>query len=97
MKPTSLLALLLAAAGWVLLIAAGTNMLSGHFDTRTCQTACVSSLFWGAAAAGGLGLLLSVIGLAAHKGRGLAALALVVALPLCGVFAGIVGIGVTQS
>ena len=67
MKPTSLLALLLAAAGWVLMIAAATNMLSGHFDTRSCQTDCVSSLFWGAAAAGGLGLLLSVIALAAQK------------------------------
>ncbi len=97
MKLTTLLALVLAVAGWALLIAAGTNMLSGHFDTRSCQTACVSSLFWGGAAASGLGLLLSLIGLAAQKGRGLAALAVVVALPLCGVFAGIVAIGVTQS
>jgi hypothetical protein len=97
MKLSSLLALLLAGAGWVLLIVAGTNMLSGHFDTRSCQTACVSSLFWGAVAAGGLGLLLSLIGLAAQKGRGLALLSLVVALPLCGVFAGIIGIGITQS
>jgi hypothetical protein len=97
MKLSSLLALLLAGAGWVLLIAAGTNMLSGHFDTRSCQTACVSSLFWGAVAAGGLGLLLSLVGLAGQKGRGLALVSLVVALPLCAVFAGIIGIGITQS
>lgn len=97
MKLSSLLALLLAGAGWVLLIVAGTNMLSGHFDTRSCQTACVSSLFWGGVAAGGLGLLLSLIGLAAQKGRGLALLSLGAALPLCGVFAGIIVIGITQS
>lgn len=97
MKPMPLFALLLALAGWALLVASGTHMLSGHFDTRSCQTACVSNLFWAGAGAGGLALVLALVGVMAQKGRALALGAAGLALPLCGVFAGIIGIGVLQS
>lgn len=97
MKPAPVVGLLLALAGWALLLAAGLNMLSGHMDTRTCQTACVSRYFWGGAVAAGLAFVLSLIGLARKQGRGLASLAVLVALPLFAVFTTIIGVGVAFS
>ena len=36
-----------AGAGWILNIILFTQLLSGTFDTRSCTTACVQTLYWG--------------------------------------------------
>ncbi|MCG7899897.1 MAG: hypothetical protein JAY99_01205 [Candidatus Thiodiazotropha lotti] len=45
-------ALLSALASWGFLIMTFVNLLSGHFDTRTCQTECVSNYYFISAAFG---------------------------------------------
>ncbi len=46
---------------WALTIVLVTQLLSGTFDTRSCTTACVQSIFVGAIATNILGLVLSGI------------------------------------
>ena len=41
-----LLSLISAIIAWVLAIVLVTQMLSGTFETRTCHTACVQSIYW---------------------------------------------------
>ena len=93
MKYAPIAALLLAILGWALTAVTTTNLLSGHFDERTCQTACVQALFFGGVAAGVISLILGVIGLTRSEGRALTYLALLLAVPLCGIFAGLILIG----
>lgn len=93
MKLTAPLALLLSLAGWVLLVLVFMNLLSGHLDERTCATDCVKSYFFGATGLGAVGLLLGLISLFAPGGRFFSALALVTALPLVGIIAGLFLIG----
>lgn len=71
----------------------GMNLLSGYLEDRTCQTDCVRSLFYYAIAAGVSGLLLSFVALIRPHGRGLSVLALLLALPLCAIFATLFLIG----
>jgi len=87
MNPLALLALIMAVAGWVLTVMTGTNLLSGYLEDRTCQTDCVQSLFYAAVAVGAAGLLLSLLALMRARGRVLSVLSLILALPLCGIFA----------
>ena len=51
-----LLPLLFAVAAWSLAIALVIQLLSGNFETRTCQTDCVQNIYWAS-------LSLCVIGL----------------------------------
>ena len=82
----ALLALLLTIAGWILTGLTGINLLSGHFDERTCLTDCVKILFFSAVAAGFVGLVLSGIALKRPNGRILSGIALLSGLGLCSVF-----------
>ena len=82
----ALLALILTIAGWILTGLTGMNLLSGHFDDRTCLTDCVQTLFFSAVAAGIGGLVLSGIALLRPTGRILSVIALLLALGLCSVF-----------
>ena len=41
-----LLSLLSAVAAWSLAVALVMQMLSGNFETRTCQTECVQNIYW---------------------------------------------------
>jgi hypothetical protein len=52
-KITVTLALLLSLATWAFLGLTFSNLLSGHFETRTCLTDCVKTYYF---AAGGFGL-----------------------------------------
>jgi hypothetical protein len=88
-----LIALLLAGLGWLLTVLTGVNALSGDFEGRTCQTACLQGLFFGGIAAGVTALILGVIGLTKPDGRTLTYVALALALPLCAVFAALILIG----
>ena len=93
MRFIPLIALLLAVTGWVLTVLTGINALSGHFDERTCQTACMQGLFFGGIAAGLASVILGVFALTKPEGRVLTYLALALAVPLCGVFAALILIG----
>ena len=86
MNLLALLSLVITIAGWILTGLTGVNLLSGHFDDRTCQTDCVQTLFFSAVAAGISGLVLSVIALFRSNGRILSLIALLLALSLCSVF-----------
>ncbi|NEV61907.1 hypothetical protein [Thiorhodococcus minor] len=93
MKALSLPSLTLGVTGWGLTVAVTMVMLSGPFETRTCHTSCVQTLFFSAVAAGVVGLILAVVAFGrADRGR-LEALALLVSGPLCAVFAALIFIG----
>jgi hypothetical protein len=87
MNLAALSALLLSVAGWALTVLTAMNLLSGHFDDRTCQTGCVQMLFFSSVAAGVGGLVLSVVGLRRPEGRIMSVAALLMALVLCAIFA----------
>ncbi len=92
MKLTAPLALLLSLGGWVLLVMVFLNLLSGHLDDRTCGTECVRNYFFAAAGLGAAGALAAFISLFSES-RWLSLGAIVVALPLAGIIAGIILIG----
>jgi CHASE2 domain-containing sensor protein len=52
-KTLVIFALLLSACSWTFLGLTFTNLLSGHFENRTCLTDCVKSYYF---TAGGVGL-----------------------------------------
>jgi hypothetical protein len=87
MNLLALIALLLTLGGWAMTVMTGTNLLSGHLDDRTCQTDCVQTLFYSAVALGATGLLFTLAALLRSKGRMLSIFTLLLALPLCGIFA----------
>jgi hypothetical protein len=87
MNLLALFAILLTLAGWVLTALTGMNLLSGHFDGRTCLTDCVQMLFFSAVATGVAGLVLSGLSLLSTKGRVLSWVGLLMALALCSIFA----------
>jgi hypothetical protein len=93
MKYAPIAALLLAILGWALTAVTTIHLLSGHFDERTCQTACVQAYFFSGVAAGVVSLILGLVGLTRPGGRVLTYLALLLAVPLCAVFAGLFLIG----
>ena len=83
----AVIALILTLAGWILTAMTGVNLLSGYLDERTCQTDCVQELFYSAAAVAVGGLLVSLVALMRSHGRLLSVFSLLLALPLCGIFA----------
>jgi hypothetical protein len=93
MKLFSPLALLLSVGGWALLALVFINLLSGHLDQRTCGTDCVQTYFFAATGMGGVALLASLVALFSSGTRWLSVPALLLALPLCGVIAGLFLIG----
>ncbi|MCG8486878.1 MAG: hypothetical protein MI756_05355 [Chromatiales bacterium] len=54
-------ALLLALASWGFLVMTFVNLLSGHFDTRTCLTECVRNYYFISAALGLAASLLATV------------------------------------
>jgi hypothetical protein len=94
MKAAPLLGLVLTLGGWILLVATGTNVLSGPFEGRTCQSDCVQTLFYAAVAVGFSGLIVAAIAALRKQTRGLIAYgALLLALALCAIFAALILIG----
>ena len=77
-------------------IALVVNMLSGTFDTRVCQTACVQAIYWGALATTLVGVVFSVLALRREK-RPSTMFALLALMILVGIFATtmIIGVAVT--
>lgn len=96
MRTIALIALLLAVAAWVLTGMTTVNILSGPFEGRACQTDCVSTLFWAGVGTGVVALLLGLIGVIRPGARVLGSISLLLAVPLCGIFAVLIIIGTTQ-
>ena len=63
-KSISLLSVIIS---WGLAVFLVTRLLSGTFDGRTCQTTCVSVLFWTSFAIALLGLAFSVVNILLGK------------------------------
>ena len=59
MKITAALAILLALASLAFMGLTFSNLLSGHFETRTCLTDCVRNYYFAAAALSIVSILLS--------------------------------------
>ena len=93
MRTIALLSPLLSLGGWILAALAATHMLSGYMDERTCQTGCVQVLFFSALGVGLVALVLGLMSVFRAQTRIPGGLALLLALPLCGVLGGIVVIG----
>jgi len=86
-------ALSLGIVGWVLLGLTFMNLTGGPMEERTCQTTCLQTFFFSAAAAGGIGLILGILGLTKPDFRKVTYLALVLLVPLCGLIGGLILIG----
>ena len=52
-----LLSLLSAVAAWSLAVVLVMQLLSGNFETRTCQTECVQNIYWTSLGLCALGLV----------------------------------------
>lgn len=86
MKITATLGVIAALAAWTLTALLTMNLLSGHFDTRTCQTGCVQTYFFAAAAAGFAALVTGVVSAVSQKTRVIGIFALILAIPLCAIY-----------
>lgn len=95
MKIAAPIALVLAIFGWGLTFFIGDTLLSGTaLADRACQTGCIKGLFFTGFGVGALALLLSGLTLTKQAaGRVLGVGALMLALPLFAIYAGIVVIG----
>ena len=86
MNKIALYALFSVLVGWGLTSMTGMHLLSGSFDDRTCQTACVQGYFFAAVVFGIAGFGISLFALTRSSGRTLSTLALLASVPLCGLF-----------
>lgn len=75
-----------ALIGWALAIFLGTQLLSGTFDGRTCQTTCVNILFWMSFAIAIIGLIFSVGGISVGNSSWVKTLSLLALVALCGIY-----------
>ena len=56
-----ILSLLSAVAAWSLAVVLVMQLLSGNFETRTCQTDCVQNIFWISLSLCVLGLIVGLV------------------------------------
>lgn len=75
-----------ALISWALAVFLGTQLLSGTFDGRECQTTCVSVLFWMSFAIAAIGLIFSVGGISLGKSSRIKTLSLLALVGLCGIY-----------
>lgn len=86
MKITATLGVVAALLAWTLTVLMTMNLLSGHFETRTCQTGCVQSYFFSAGAAGFVALVTGLVSAVSPKTRLIGIFALILAIPLCAIY-----------
>lgn len=87
----------LVLVGWVLTIALTYHLLSGTFDARTCQTTCVSTLYWVSLALAIGGVVTGLMGMGKGEGNGFGALILLLGLALLGILGGVMLVGVATT
>ncbi len=75
-----------AVTSWLLAVFLVVQLLSGPFDGRTCQTACVNTVFWISFTIAGLGLIFSAGALFSGKTGWLQSLSFLALLGLVGIY-----------
>ncbi len=75
-----------ALLSWALAVFLGTQLLSGTFDDRTCQTTCVSVLFWMSFAIAVIGLVFSIGGISIGKSSLIKSISGLALFALCGIY-----------
>lgn len=93
MRVLPLVALALGIVGWVLIGLTAINLGSGGMEEPTCRAACLQRYFFSALGAGGLGLIIGILGLFTSRFRIATYLALVLLVPLCLLIGGLILIG----
>ncbi len=88
-------ALVLAVFGWILTLYITMTMLSGTtLAERSCQTDCIRGLFFSTFALGAFTIGLATLALVKHAARIPSIAALLLAVPMFLIYAGIVVIGI---
>jgi len=82
-----------ALISWALAIFLGTQLLSGTFDGRSCQTSCVNIVFWVSFAISVIGLIFSFGGISIGKSNLIKTLSLFFLVGLVGIYITTVLIG----
>ena len=80
------ISLLSAIISWALAIFLGTQLLSGTFDGRSCQTSCVNIVFWVSFAIAVIGLIFSFGGVSIGKSNWIKTLCLFALVGLVGIY-----------
>ncbi|MEM7401141.1 MAG: hypothetical protein AAF304_04240 [Pseudomonadota bacterium] len=86
MKLNTTISLLCAVASWALAIFLGTQLLSGTFEGRTCQTSCVQTVFWISFTVAIIGLIFSIGGISIGKSNWVKMLSLFALVGLSGIY-----------
>ena len=86
-----------SVGAWGFTIALVYTMLSGTFDTRTCQTACVQTLFWTAFALSVVGVAYGLFSLSGGEKRGVATTSVIASSILLIIFATTMVIGIIKG
>lgn len=71
---------------WGLAIFLAMQLLSGTFETRTCQTSCVNTIFWVSFAIAAIGLIFTIGGISIGKSNWLKTLSLFALFGLVGIY-----------
>ena len=93
MTLNSSVSFLCAIISWALAVFLTTQLLSGTFDQRTCQTACVSMVFWISFAIAIVGLIFSIGAVSIGKSNVIKTLSLLAVIVLCGIYTTVILIG----
>lgn len=93
MTSSSIISALSAVASWLLAAFLVMQLLSGTFDGRSCQTACVNTIFWISFGIAALGMIFSAGILFTGRSGWINNLALLAMLGLCGIYTTTILIG----
>ncbi len=80
------ISVLSALISWALAVFLATQLLSGTFDGRTCQTTCVQTVFWISFAIAIVGLIFSIGGISIGKSNWIKIIALLALVGLSGIY-----------
>jgi hypothetical protein len=75
-----------ALISWALAVFLGTQLLSGTFDGRSCQSSCVNILFWMSFAIATIGLIFSIGGISLGTSSWLKSLSLLALIGLSSIY-----------
>lgn len=86
MSLNTIISFLSAVISWALAIFLGTQLLSGTFDGRSCQSSCVNIVFWVSFAVAAIGLIFSLGGISIGKSNLIKTLSLFALVGLVGIY-----------
>lgn len=75
-----------ALISWALAMFLGTQLLSGTFDGRSCQSLCVNVLFWMSFAIAAIGLIFSMGWISLGASSWIKSLSLLALIGLCVIY-----------